>query len=84
MGAGERRPLILNGDLVRNVQRLRGLSQPSVVVIEKSKLPLLEHEGLLIAMQKLIINAVLIRVTAVALDWMSFIFILHKYIPLTK
>jgi hypothetical protein len=40
-----------------------------VVVIEKSKLPLLELEGLLIMVQKLLINAILVGITGVALEF---------------
>ena len=59
---------------------MNALDEPSrssvVVVIEESKLPLLELEGLLIMVQKLLINAVLIGITCVALDFISLTFTL--------
>jgi hypothetical protein len=53
---------------------MNALDEPSrssvvVVVIEESKLPLLELEGLLIMVQKLLINAILVGITGVALEF---------------
>jgi hypothetical protein len=47
-----------------------------VFVIEESKLPLLEIEALVITVQKLLINAVLIGITCVVLDFISLTFTL--------
>jgi hypothetical protein len=60
-------------------------SRSSVVfVVEYSQLPLHELEGFLIVMQKLFINAVLIRITGIVLNYYEPDIHSYKHVPLTK